>query len=63
MGGPVVAVRSGLHSALSHAMVLPIITDLLVGVSMRIDFAPSKKNGLRVAAQVMVEAADDDSAR
>lgn len=47
---PAVVVRSDLLSELSYATVLPITTEIRVGVSLRIDLAPSLKNGLRSAS-------------
>jgi mRNA interferase MazF len=52
---PAVVVRSDLLRELSYATVLPITTELRVGISMRIDLAPSPENGLRKASQVMVD--------
>jgi mRNA interferase MazF len=52
---PAVVGRSDLLSELSCATVLPITTALRVGISMRIDIAPSQENGLRAASQVMVD--------
>lgn len=52
---PAVVVRSDLLRELSYATVLPITTELRVGISMRIDLAPSRENGLREASQVMVD--------
>jgi mRNA interferase MazF len=52
---PAVVVRSDLLSELSYATVLPITTDLRVGVSIRIDLVPNEQNGLRAASQVMVD--------
>jgi mRNA interferase MazF len=52
---PAVVVRSDLLSALSYATVLPITSELRVGMSMRIDVTPSEANGLRAASQVMVD--------
>ena len=52
---PAVVVRSDLLSELSYATVLPITTDLRAGASLRIDLAPSQKNGLHGASQVMVD--------
>ena len=52
---PAVVVRSDLLSGLPYATVLPITTDLRVGVSLRIDLEPSATNGLRVPCQVIVD--------
>jgi mRNA interferase MazF len=52
---PAVVIRSDLLRELSYATVLPITTELRLGISMRIDLAPSPENGLREASQVMVD--------
>ena len=52
---PAVVVRSDLLAELSYATVLPITTELRPDVSMRIDVAPTKETGLRLASQVMVD--------
>ena len=52
---PAVVVRSDLLRELSYATILPITTALRVGISVRIDLAPSPENGLRAASQVMVD--------
>lgn len=52
---PAVIVRSDLLAELSYATVLPITTDLRVGISMRIDIEPGSANGLRMPSQVMVD--------
>jgi mRNA interferase MazF len=52
---PAVVVRSDLLSELSYATVLPITSELRVGISMRIDLLPSSENGLRAASQVMTD--------
>jgi mRNA interferase MazF len=52
---PAVVVRSDLLSELAYATVLPITTEMRVGVSLRIDLAPSPENGLRVVSQVMTD--------
>lgn len=52
---PAVIVRSDLLAELSYATVLPITTDLRVGIRMRIDIEPGSANGLRMPSQVMVD--------
>ena len=52
---PAVVVRSDLLSGLSYATVLPITSGLRADISLRIDLAPTRENGLRAASQVMTD--------
>jgi mRNA interferase MazF len=52
---PFVVVRSDLFAEMPYASVLPITSDLVGDISVRIGLAPGPENGLLTASQVMVD--------
>ena len=52
---PAVVVRSDLLSELTYATILPLTSELRVGISLRIYVTPSPENGLLAPSQVMVD--------